>query len=43
MNLSEETLSSAIRFSMGMGNTIDNIKFTAQKIGTILERLRNKK
>lgn len=43
MNLSEETLSSAIRFSMGMGNTTDNIKFTAQKIGTILERLRNKK
>lgn len=43
MNLSEETLSSAIRFSMGMGNTTNNIKFTAQKIGTILERLRNKK
>ena len=43
MNLSEETLSSAIRFSMGMGNTTNNLKFTAQKIGTILERLRNRK
>ncbi|ANF98013.1 cysteine desulfurase family protein [Paenibacillus bovis] len=40
MNLSENVLHSAIRFSFGMGNTREEIERTAQKIATILKRVR---
>lgn len=43
MGLPKEILSTAIRFSMGMGNTSENIEYTAQKVGTILNRIRNRK
>jgi len=42
MNLPEAFLQSAIRFSWGLGNTTKEIITTAEKIGTILQRLRNK-
>ncbi|GGH48176.1 putative cysteine desulfurase IscS 1 [Paenibacillus silvae] len=42
MNLPEAFLQSAIRFSWGLGNTTKEIIITAEKIGTILERLRNR-
>ncbi|MFC7681335.1 cysteine desulfurase family protein [Paenibacillus sp. GCM10028914] len=40
MNLSEKLLRSAIRFSFGLGNTSQEMEYTARKIGTILNRLR---
>lgn len=40
MKLSDPVLRSAIRFSFGLGNTTQEMEFTAQKIGTILNRLR---
>ncbi|SMF89023.1 cysteine desulfurase [Paenibacillus uliginis N3/975] len=40
MKLSENVLRSAIRFSFGLGNTTQEMEYTAQKIGTILKRLR---
>ncbi|MGG4342907.1 cysteine desulfurase family protein [Paenibacillus lautus] len=40
MKLSDPVLSSAIRFSFGLGNTTQEMEHTAQKIGTILNRLR---
>lgn len=43
MGLPKEILSTAIRFSMGMGNTSENIEYTVQKVGTILNRIRNRK
>lgn len=43
MHLSDNFLRSAIRFSVGMGNTREEISETAKKIGTILERLRKRK
>jgi cysteine desulfurase len=42
MNLPETFLHSAIRFSWGLGNTTEEIMITAEKIGTILGRLRNR-
>lgn len=42
MNLPEAFLQTAIRFSWGLGNTTKEIITTAEKIGTILERLRNR-
>ena len=40
MKLPENVLRSAIRFSFGLGNTTQEMEYTAQKIGTILKRLR---
>ncbi|WP_106768454.1 cysteine desulfurase family protein [Paenibacillus faecalis] len=40
MKLPENVLRSAIRFSFGLGNTTEEMEYTAQKIGTILKRLR---
>lgn len=40
MKLSHPVLRSAIRFSFGLGNTTQEMEYTAQKIGTILNRLR---
>lgn len=40
MKLSENVLRSAIRFSFGLGNTTQEMEYTAKKIGTILKRLR---
>ncbi|MEC0258541.1 cysteine desulfurase family protein [Paenibacillus lautus] len=40
MKLSDPVLHSAIRFSFGLGNTTQEMEYTAQKIGTILNRLR---
>ncbi|WP_054958111.1 cysteine desulfurase family protein [Paenibacillus dakarensis] len=40
MELSEKLLHSAIRFSFGLGNTSQEMEYTAQKIGTIINRLR---
>ncbi|KQY82551.1 cysteine desulfurase NifS [Paenibacillus sp. Root52] len=42
MKLPEAFLHSAIRFSWGLGNTTEEIRITAEKIGTILGRLRNR-
>lgn len=42
MKLPETFLHSAIRFSWGLGNTTEEIMITAEKIGTILGRLRNR-
>lgn len=43
MNLPENLLRSAIRFSFGLGNTNEDMKLTAEKVETILERLRSRK
>ncbi|MEK3781878.1 MULTISPECIES: cysteine desulfurase family protein [unclassified Paenibacillus] len=40
MKLPDPILRSAIRFSFGLGNTTQEMEFTAQKIETILKRLR---
>ncbi|MGE7827482.1 cysteine desulfurase family protein [Paenibacillus sp. NPDC093718] len=40
MKLSDPVLRSAIRISFGLGNTTQEMEYTAQKIGTILNRLR---
>lgn len=42
MHVSEAFLRSAIRFSFGWGNTKEEIAQTAEKIATILERLRKR-
>ncbi|WP_152391768.1 cysteine desulfurase family protein [Paenibacillus guangzhouensis] len=42
MHLSEEVLHSSVRFSFGLGNTIEDVEETAMKIATIYERLRNR-
>jgi len=42
MKLSEPILHSAIRFSFGVGNTIEEMEYTAQILGTILHRVRNR-
>ncbi|MDO7908111.1 cysteine desulfurase family protein [Paenibacillus sp. JX-17] len=42
MKLSEDVLRSAVRFSFGLGNTTEEMEYTADKIGTILGRLRNR-
>ncbi|WP_334075636.1 cysteine desulfurase family protein [Paenibacillus sp. A14] len=43
MNLPINFLNSAIRFSFGLGNTTEEMKLTAEKVGTILERLRRRR
>ncbi|UQZ33000.1 cysteine desulfurase NifS [Paenibacillus sp. PK3_47] len=40
MKLPEEVLNSAIRFSTGLGNTNEEMEHVAQKVETILKRLR---
>jgi cysteine desulfurase len=42
MNLPEDILRSAIRFSFGLGNTTEEMEYTAEKIATISQRLRNR-
>ncbi|CAM2848475.1 cysteine desulfurase family protein [Paenibacillus sediminis] len=42
MKLPEELLNSAVRFSFGLGNTTEDMEYTAQKVETILQRLRNR-
>lgn len=42
MGLPENVLRSAIRFSVGMGNTVEDMDNTAQIIGTILQRIRKR-
>ncbi|RXZ84489.1 cysteine desulfurase [Paenibacillaceae bacterium] len=43
MGLAESSLRSAVRFSFGLGNTLEEIEFTAEKIATIISRIRNKR
>ncbi|OMD43669.1 cysteine desulfurase family protein [Paenibacillus odorifer] len=40
MGLPQNILESAIRFSIGLGNTTEEIEYVAQKVETILKRLR---
>ncbi|WP_238653456.1 cysteine desulfurase family protein [Paenibacillus piscarius] len=42
MKLPEELLRSAIRFSTGLGNTNEEMQVAAQKVGTVLNRLRTR-
>ncbi|MGN7357932.1 cysteine desulfurase family protein [Paenibacillus sp. SAF-054] len=42
MKLPQNVLRSAIRFSFGLGNTTEDMEYTAHKIATILRRLRNR-
>ncbi|WP_019909138.1 cysteine desulfurase family protein [Paenibacillus sp. HW567] len=42
MKLPGELLNSAIRFSTGLGNTNEEMEYVAQKVETILKRLRKK-
>ncbi|MGW9527494.1 cysteine desulfurase family protein [Paenibacillus terrae] len=42
MDLPEEILKSAIRFSFGLGNTTEEMEYTAKKIETIWKRLRTR-
>ncbi|MGN7765280.1 cysteine desulfurase family protein [Paenibacillus sp. 22594] len=42
MKLPEDLLNSAIRFSTGLGNTSEEMEYVAQKVETILNRLRKK-
>jgi cysteine desulfurase len=42
MGLPEERLRSAVRFSFGPSNTLEEIETAAEKIATIADRLRNK-
>ncbi|MBW7477740.1 cysteine desulfurase [Paenibacillus oenotherae] len=41
MGISEERLSSAVRFSFGLGNTLEELEIAAQKVGTFLNRIRS--
>ncbi|MBE1440694.1 cysteine desulfurase family protein [Paenibacillus sp. OAS669] len=41
MDLPEERMASAIRFSFGRGNTLEQIETAAQKIATIVNRVRS--
>lgn len=43
MNVPSNILRSAIRFSFGLGNTSQELEYIAEKIGTILGRMRNRK
>ncbi|WP_042164618.1 cysteine desulfurase family protein [Paenibacillus gorillae] len=40
MNLSEERLNSAVRFSFGLGNTVEELEDAAKIVGTISARVR---
>nr|WP_283246431.1 cysteine desulfurase family protein [Paenibacillus sp. Marseille-Q4541] len=42
MNLPEGIMDSAIRFSFGLGNSKEDLVYTANKVGTIMRRLRNR-
>lgn len=42
MDLPEDVLHSAIRFSFGLGNTTEEMEYTAKKIETIWKRLRTR-
>ena len=42
MGLPEERLKSAVRFSFGPSNTMEEIETAAEKIATIADRLRSK-
>ncbi|MCM3785599.1 cysteine desulfurase [Neobacillus mesonae] len=42
MHLPEEIMDSAIRFSFGLGNSKKDLVYTAQKVGTIMKRLRSR-
>ncbi|CAH0119066.1 MULTISPECIES: cysteine desulfurase family protein [unclassified Paenibacillus] len=42
MKLPEPVLRSAVRFSFGLGNTMKDVEIAAQKIATIVERIRKK-
>lgn len=42
MGLTEERLNSAVRFSFGLGNTEEEVKDAAQKVATIVQRVRTK-
>lgn len=41
MQLPEEQINSAVRFSFGLGNTLEELEDAAQKVGTIVRRIRN--
>lgn len=41
MGIQRERLSSAVRFSFGLGNTLEDIEQAAKKVETILGRIRN--
>lgn len=41
MNLPEEQIQSAVRFSFGLGNTLEELEDAAHKVGTIVRRIRN--
>ncbi|NIK74909.1 cysteine desulfurase [Paenibacillus castaneae] len=41
MHVSEERIQSAVRFSFGLGNTLEELEEAALKIGTIVRRIRN--
>ncbi|MEV5025814.1 cysteine desulfurase family protein [Paenibacillus sp. LPE1-1-1.1] len=41
MQLPEEQILSAVRFSFGLGNTLEELEDAAQKVGTIVRRIRN--
>jgi cysteine desulfurase len=41
MDLPEEQIQSAVRFSFGLGNTLEELEDAAQKVGTIVRRIRN--
>lgn len=40
MDISDERLNSAVRFSFGLGNTMEDLDNAAQKIATIVKRIR---
>jgi cysteine desulfurase len=42
MNLPEDLARSAVRFSFGLGNTMEEAEYAAEKIATIVRRLRKK-
>ncbi len=41
MDLPQEQIQSAVRFSFGLGNTLEELEDAAQKVGTIVRRIRN--
>ncbi|WP_141504191.1 cysteine desulfurase family protein [Paenibacillus luteus] len=41
MALPQEQIDSAVRFSFGLGNTLEELEDAAQKVGTIVRRIRN--
>lgn len=41
MNISKERIESAVRFSFGLGNTIEELEDAARKVSSIVSRIRN--